>query len=119
MLPHSSKTNTSSTVQPNTLAMSIASFSDGADGMPVKKLVAQIEPVQDLHGYDHPWPAGGSKNKLPDLTFYGTEKGVILGTTYIEDDKKDQAKITSLPYQYKLDLANSVPSIVEKEAGPQ
>ena len=22
----------------------------------------KIEPVQDLHGYDHPWPAGGGKN---------------------------------------------------------
>ena len=42
----------------------IASFSDGADSMPIRKLVAQIEPVQDLHGYDHPWPAGGGKNKL-------------------------------------------------------
>ena len=24
-----------------------------------------IEPVQDLHGYDYPWPAGSGKNKLP------------------------------------------------------
>lgn len=24
-----------------------------------------IEPVQDLHGYDNPWPAGGGKNKYP------------------------------------------------------
>lgn len=24
-----------------------------------------LEPVQDLHGYDHPWPAGGGKNLLP------------------------------------------------------
>ena len=49
----------------------------------------------------------------------GTEKGVVLGTTYIENDKKDPEKITSLPYKYKLDLAKNVPSIVEKEAGPQ
>lgn len=24
---------------------------------------ANIEPIQDLHGYDHPWPAGGGINK--------------------------------------------------------
>lgn len=42
----------------------IASFSDGADDMPMKALVATIEPVQDLHGFDHPWPAGSGKNKV-------------------------------------------------------
>ena len=44
---------------------SIASFTDGADDLPVKELKVGIEPVQDLHGYDHPWPAGGGKNLFP------------------------------------------------------
>ena len=36
---------------------------------PVKELIAAINPVQDLHGYDNPWPAGGGKNLLkPTLT---------------------------------------------------
>lgn len=39
----------------------VASFTDGA-AMPVKSMVVDIEPVQDLHGYDSPWPAGGGKN---------------------------------------------------------
>ena len=30
-------------------------------------LVTDIDPVQDLHGYDSPWPAGGGKNLL-DVT---------------------------------------------------
>ena len=42
----------------------IASFSDGAQDAPLKSLTFNIEPVQDLHGYDSPWPAGGGKNKL-------------------------------------------------------
>ena len=29
-----------------------------------KSFSFDIEPVQDLHGYDYPWPAGGGKNKL-------------------------------------------------------
>ena len=47
----------------NTASGAIATFDDGADSMPVRKLVAQIEPAQNLHGYDHPWPAGGGANK--------------------------------------------------------
>lgn len=37
------------------------------DGMnaPVKKMNLSIEPVQDLHGYDSPWPAGGGRNLVP------------------------------------------------------
>lgn len=30
---------------------------------PLRSLLVNIEPVQDLHGYDNPWPAGGGKNK--------------------------------------------------------
>ena len=43
---------------------SIASFSDGSPA-PVTALTVAIEPVQDLHGYDNPWPAGGGENLLP------------------------------------------------------
>jgi len=49
----------------DTASGSIASFSDGADDIPMRSVKAQIEPVQDLHGYENPWPAGGGKNKLP------------------------------------------------------
>lgn len=42
-----------------------ASFTDGADDMPLKDCVVKIEPVQDLHGYDNPWPARGGKNLVP------------------------------------------------------
>ena len=31
---------------------------------PLKQLSVAFSPVQDLHGYDSPWPAGGGKNKL-------------------------------------------------------
>ena len=42
----------------------IASFSDGADDLPVRSLTVNLEPIQDLHGYDSPYPAGGGKNKF-------------------------------------------------------
>lgn len=31
-------------------------------GRYIESLIANINPVQDLHGYDQPWPAGGGKN---------------------------------------------------------
>ena len=41
----------------------VVSFPDGADDIPLKSLIIDVNPVQDLHGYDSPWPAGGGKNK--------------------------------------------------------
>ena len=31
---------------------------------PLNGLTVNVEPIQDLHGYDSPWPAGGGKNKF-------------------------------------------------------
>lgn len=50
-----------------------ASFTDGADSMPVESLTVNIKPKQDLHGYDHPWVGGAGKNLL-DLSSVGTAK---------------------------------------------
>lgn len=48
-----------------TASGSIASFSDGSD-MPMDSLIADINPVQNLNGYSHPWSGGGGNNKLPN-----------------------------------------------------
>lgn len=45
-----------------TASGSMVSFTDRVGGMPLEKCVVQIEPVQDLHGYDHPWAGGAGKN---------------------------------------------------------
>ena len=64
----------------------IVSFNDGADDMPLKSLVVDINPVQNLNGYDHPWVGGGGKNKLifPYDFTNGTEFG---GLTANSDNK--------------------------------
>lgn len=63
----------------------LVSFNDGADA-PLDKCVAYINPVQDLHGYDHPWAGGNGKNKLEvtantttvtDVTFTVNDDGTI------------------------------------------
>lgn len=41
-----------------------ASFPDGSDN-PLEACNVDINPVQDLHGYDKPWAGGAGKNILP------------------------------------------------------
>ena len=60
----------------------LASFADGADDVPVKDLLVTIDPVQDLRGYDNPWPAGANKNLIP-YPYYnndGTYAGIPITT---------------------------------------
>ena len=61
----------------NSASGDIASFADGADGLPIEALSVNVEPIQDLHGYDSPWPAGGGKNLLDPSkrTVYSDGKG--------------------------------------------
>lgn len=69
----------------------------------VGDLVVDINPIQDLHGYDNPWPAGGGKNlfnataRPARLTFAdgvytlneapSTNTNIGLGTVYLEEGK--------------------------------
>ena len=48
----------------DTASGTIASFPDGADGIPMSSVKADINPIQDLHGQDSPYPAGGGVNLL-------------------------------------------------------
>ena len=70
----------------DTASGSIASFVPDSTIENLLGLSVDIEPVQDLHGYDSPWPAGGGKNKFfpPDapitidgVTVEGTSDGEI------------------------------------------
>lgn len=62
----------------DTASGSIAHLEDGA-ALPVRDLSVDIEPVQNLNGYDNPWPAGGGKNLLPPFASPSfTVEGVTL-----------------------------------------
>lgn len=77
----------------DTASGSIASFSDGADNLPLKSLVVDIDPVQDLHGQDSPYPAGGGLNKVPlfesktvnDVTLTNNNGEITLNGTATAD----------------------------------
>lgn len=50
------------TVDISAAAGDIVEFSTGGDNMPMKAVEVSMSPIQDLNGYDSPWPAGGGKN---------------------------------------------------------
>lgn len=60
-----------------------------AAAVKAKALSMSIEPIQDLHGYDHPWVGGAGKNKLPlvlaDIKAANTT-GTWNGNEYTEND---------------------------------
>ena len=65
----------------DTASGSVASFPDGADDLPMG-VVVDIDPVQDLHGYDNPWPGGGGKN-LYDKNAVENNKWIDVNATTI------------------------------------
>jgi hypothetical protein len=44
---------------------------------PAEALSVNVEPIQDLHGYDSPWPAGGGENKV----LLDTDQATVYGLT--------------------------------------
>ena len=48
------------------------------------KIEADLEPIQDLHGYDNPWPGGGGKNKFGSELVNGaaTASAIETGSEY-------------------------------------
>ena len=96
---------------------SIVTFDDAIPFMPIEKLVAQIEPQQDLHGYDNPWPAGGGKQLLNPATFYGlprTNNGVTAtanndGTISLSGTATENAYLTVIDYKTLSDYGIFVP----------
>ena len=58
----------------------VASFADGASAE-LAKCIAEINPTQDLHGYDKPWIGGAGKNLLNANIGQGTQTGVTFTNT--------------------------------------
>ena len=71
----------------DTASGAIATFVDGADGYPMRSVVAEINPVQDLHGQANPYPAGGGKNKLQNNIQSQEKNGITI--TVADDGSMD------------------------------
>lgn len=69
---------------PVTVTGNPASFEASGNGK-LLSLSVPFSPIQDLHGYDNPWPAGGGKNKFNPTTG-GTAEGTYNGITYTKNN---------------------------------
>ena len=69
----------------------VATFESEFEDAPLKSCIVRVEPVQDLHGYDHPWPAGGGTNQWD-------EQWEVGGLTSAGAPVTDETKIRSVNY---------------------
>ena len=76
-----------------------------ASGLNAKSLKVELEPIQDLNGYDSPWVGGGGKNKLP-LTVDGI-KALNTGGTWVDN----VFSYRGLTITINQDMAENVTSI--------
>ena len=60
----------------DTASGAIASFPDGSDLFDYLSCVCDINPLQDLHGYDKPWVGGAGVNKWEP--FDGSSRGITF-----------------------------------------
>ena len=78
--------NTKAGIIRDTASGSVASFAPDATVPNLLGLDVALEPIQDLHGYDSPWPAGGGVNLLdPDAVTDGvrtTNTGELTTANY-------------------------------------
>ncbi len=67
---------------------------------PAEELLVDLSPIQDLHGYANPWPAGGGVNKYDkSADYYGQGKfwNSSTGALKSSDDYYGSPKIPVLP----------------------
>ena len=79
----------------------IASFVDGADNIPLKSLTVNIDPVQNLHGYDSPWAGGAGKNLL-DPTLLKDQAGWNVIPIKVKPSTKYTCSTTDRPINVGL-----------------
>ena len=102
-----------------TVSGSIVSISD-ALAKNAQSLSVTMTPVQDLHGYDNPWPAGGGKNKfdqdtvMPSLGFIQQSDGSwfvnsssSVANKTIWSNTEEISGSISLTYTYKYNSSTA------------
>ena len=117
----------------DTASGAVASFSDGADYIPMKSVVAEITPTQDLHGQAYPYPPGGGKNLLNPAVFVQREgynnlsvssSGNVITITGYDAGGRfacfNVPTIVGQSYTVKLTARNNVTtvSVVESDTQP-
>ena len=71
---------------------------------PVQALSIALEPVQDLHGYSYPWPAGGGVNLLDPAKCSAVGPGGAYGLTVTHDQATAIWTISGTPTSQNASL---------------
>ena len=61
------------------------------------KIEATLEPIQDLHGYDNPWPPGGGVNKLDMSQVVLSSSQSLYGLTAAKNESTGEITISGTP----------------------
>ena len=108
-------TSTTNTLKFSIVIPSGASFGTSQQLQPMiaieDKIVAlndlsvTMQPIQDLHGYDHPWPAGGGKNLIEPWPNAVTTSGITVeftenGEVWVHGTPTIQSGYISFPFNY-------------------
>lgn len=73
----------------------------------ITELKAAIEPIQNLNGYDNPWPAGGGKNLYDDTTIiHGSFTTASVTTNSNEAYRTVKLTLPAGTYTFSCDLEN-------------
>jgi hypothetical protein len=72
---------------------------------PAQALSVKLEPVQDLHGYANPWPAGGGVNLLDPAKCSAVGQGGAYGLTVTHDQATAIWTISGTPTSQNASLA--------------
>lgn len=106
-------------------------FTDPVGDVPLKEVIAYIDPAQDLNGYDYPWPEGGNKN-LIDVTDGSYSAGdslwsgslALAAGTYTLSSSNTTSQVAvlgvgsgTMPYTFTLAADTTITGIEAVQAG--
>lgn len=106
-------------------------FTDPVGDVPLKEVIAYIDPVQDLNGYEYAWPAGGNKN-LIDVTDGSYSAGdslwsgslTLAAGTYTLSSSNTTSQVAvlgvgsgTMPYTFTLATDTTITGIEAIQAG--
>ena len=78
-------------------AADVVSCDYGVEGN-MSSVIAEINPIQDLHGYSNPWPAGGGKNLIDNSASAWEDNGInSSGQNAVASEQKRTIGYYSIP----------------------
>ena len=89
------------------ITASIVRFNSDNGGLPFKEVIVSMAPIQDLHGYNAPWPAGGGVSKCPSFA-NGTHTMTNGLTVTIQDGEITIDGTASSAGYYEEDIESTV-----------